>query len=128
MTHGKSSFFMSAAVAAMITGCSSEPPQPQVSYKASVKPIIDQVCAECHLEGGKGAEKSGFRVDTYESLMKGTHYGPVIVAGNPLSSSFYRLVSGRVDPSISMPHGKESLSEAQIKSIELWIEQGAKNN
>ncbi len=128
MTHGKTSFFMSAAVAAMMAGCSAEPPQPQVSFKTSVKPIIDQVCAECHLEGGKGAEKSGFRVDTYESLMKGTHYGPVIVAGNPLSSSFYRLVSGKVDPSIAMPHGKEALADAQIKSIELWIEQGAKNN
>ena len=128
MSYGKTSFVVSAAVAALMTGCSSEPPQPQVSFKASVKPIIDQHCSECHLEGGKGAEKSGFRLDTYDSLMKGTHYGPVVVAGNPLSSSLYRLVSGKVDPSISMPHGKEALAEAQIKSIELWIEQGAKNN
>ena len=128
MTHGKTSFFMSATVAAMMAGCSSEPPQPQVSYKTSIRPIIDQHCSECHLEGGKGAEKSGFRVDNYDSLMKGTHYGPVVVAGNPLSSSLYRLVAGKVDPSISMPHGKETLPEAQVKSIERWIEQGAKNN
>jgi hypothetical protein len=52
----------------------------------------------------------------------------VVVAGDPLSSSLYRLVAGKVDPSIRMPHGKESLSQEEIATIEQWIEQGANNN
>lgn len=128
MMHRKTLPLFAAAAAALMAGCSSEPPQPQVSFKTSIKPIVDQHCSECHLEGGEGSAKSGFRVDSYDSLMKGTHYGPVVVAGDALSSSFYRLVSGKVDPSISMPHGKESLAEGQIMAIEVWIEQGAKNN
>jgi len=128
MMHRKTLPLIAAAVAALLAGCGSEPMQPPISFKASIKPIVDQYCTECHLEGGKGSEKSGFRTDSYESLMKGTHYGPVVVAGNPLSSSFYRLVAGKVDPSIRMPHGKDPLSDGQIKAIEVWIEQGAKNN
>ena len=58
--------------------------------------------------------------------MKGTKFGPVVVAGDPLSSSLYRLVAGKVDPSIRMPHGKEALSQEEILKIEQWIEQGAK--
>ena len=59
--------------------------------------------------------------------MKGTKYGPVVVAGDPLSSSLYRLVAGKVDPSIQMPHGKEALAPEEIVTIERWIEQGAKD-
>ena len=128
MLHRKASFFNSAAVAIFLTGCGSESPQPQVSYQATIKSIVDKNCTECHLEGGEGSSKSGFRTDSYDSLMKGTFYGPVVVPGNPLSSSFYRLVAGKVDPSIRMPHGKDPLSEAEISAIETWITQGAKNN
>ena len=128
MLHRRASFLTSSVVAIFLAGCGSEPPQPQVSYKATIKPIVEKHCTECHLEGGDGSSKSGFRTDTYDSLMKGTFYGPVVVPGNALSSSFYRLVAGKVDPSIRMPHGKEPLSEAEISSIETWILQGAKNN
>ncbi|MCU7855659.1 MAG: hypothetical protein KZQ79_08215, partial [Candidatus Thiodiazotropha sp. (ex Lucinoma borealis)] len=65
---------------------------------------------------------------TTPSYMKGTKFGPVVVAGDPLSSSFYRLVAGKVDPSIRMPHGKEALSTIEISMIENWISQGAENN
>ncbi len=128
MLRRRISCLLSTAIAVFLAGCGSEPQQAQVSYKATIKPIVDKHCTECHLEGGKGSSKSGFRTDSYETLMKGTFYGPVVVPGNALSSSFYRLVAGKVDPSIRMPHGKEPLSESEISSIEIWITQGAKNN
>jgi hypothetical protein len=99
-----------------------------VSFTSDVKPLIDKYCTECHLPGGAGVEASGFVTENYESLMKGTKFGPVVVAGDPLSSSFYRLISGKVDPSIRMPHGKEALSEAEVAIVENWIAQGAQNN
>jgi hypothetical protein len=106
-------------------GCS---PTPTASFSADVKPVLDRYCAECHLEGGKGSQESGFRVDSHELVMKGTRYGPVIVPGDAISSSLYRLVVGKVDPSIRMPHGKEKLSEKEIEAVKSWIAQGAKND
>ena len=109
-----------------LLGCNEEQ-QAQVSYKSDIKPLIDGYCAECHTGNGKGTKASGFAVDSYESLMKGTKYGPVIVAGAPLSSTLYRLVSGKTDASIQMPHSRDSLKANEVRKIELWIEQGAKN-
>lgn len=109
----------------LLTGCGKDS---AVSFKKDVKPIIDQNCVECHLTGGKGFDASGFVVESYDTLMKGTKFGPVIVAGDPLSSSLYRLISGEVDPSIQMPHGKDPLDANEIGTIERWIAQGARNN
>lgn len=119
-------FLSSTLCAGLLAGCSAGP-EP-VSFKSEVKPLVDKYCTECHLPGGTGAEASGFITESYKSLMKGTKYGPVIVAGDPLSSSFYRLIAGKVDPSIRMPHGKEALSEMEIARVENWINQGAKDN
>ncbi|MEW8507490.1 MAG: c-type cytochrome domain-containing protein [Candidatus Thiodiazotropha sp.] len=116
----------STLAASLLAGCSAGPAP--VSFKSEVKPLVDKYCTECHLPGGAGAEASGFITDNYENVMKGTKFGPVVVAGDPLSSSFYRLIAGKVDPSIRMPHGKEALSEMEIAMIETWITQGAKNN
>jgi hypothetical protein len=110
----------------LIAGCNGEP-QEQLSYRTDIKPLIDKYCAECHTQNGKGTKESGFSIGTYDALMKGTKYGPVIVAGDPLSSTLYRLVAGKTDPSIQMPHGKKPLTAKEIGKIERWIEQGAKN-
>jgi hypothetical protein len=109
----------------VLSGCGDD----AVSYAKTIQPLASKYCGECHAsDAGKGARQSGFKMDTYANLMKGTKYGPVIVAGDPDSSTFYRLVAGKVDPSIKMPHGKEALAAADIQAIENWIKQGAKNN
>jgi hypothetical protein len=118
---------LASAISVMVlVGCSPGPAT--VSFSNDVKPLLDKYCTECHLPGGDGAEASGFVTQTYDSVMKGTQFGPVVVAQDPLSSSLYRLVAGKVDPSIRMPHGKEALTQDEILKIEHWIEQGAKNN
>jgi hypothetical protein len=35
------------------------------------------------------------------------------------------MVAGKNDPSIHMPHGKHLLSDEQIETIGVWIDQGA---
>jgi hypothetical protein len=53
----------------------------------------------------------------------------MIIAGDSESSNMALLIEGRADPSISMPHGQqEPVSKADIATIRLWIDQGAKNN
>ena len=113
---------------ALLTGCQEAPQEPQISFSKDIKPLIDQNCTECHTPGQEGSNASGFVTTDYDSIMKGTKYGPVVVAGNAISSSFYRLIAGKVDPSIRMPHGKEAISADNIAKIEKWIDQGAKNN
>ena len=109
------------------SGCSEEPQQ-AVSFSKDVQPVLAQYCEECHQAGGTGAEASGFLVATYGNVMAGTKLGPMVVPHDALSSNLYRLVAGEVHPSITMPHGKEKLTPADIAKIEQWIEQGAKDN
>lgn len=121
----KPSVFTGFAAVSLLAlgGCGQHP-----SFSKDVHPVLKQHCAECHTAGGDGATKSGFQVDSYETIMKGTKFGPVVVAGDPASSSLYRLLSGKVDPSIQMPHGKDPLPEASVEAIAAWIKDGAKNN
>ena len=114
------------AVSAVVA-CTEKPPA--VSFKTDVVPVLQANCMECHKTGGQGQVASGLSMETYESLMKGTKYGPVIKAGDSLSSTLVRLIEGKADPSINMPHGdRQPLNEAQIATIKNWIQQGAQNN
>ena len=86
-------------------------------------------CIACHQAGGAGEQASGFSMVSYEDLMKGTQFGPMIVPGDSLGSNMRVLMEGRADPSISMPHGNmKPVPQAEIDTIRRWIEQGAKNN
>jgi uncharacterized membrane protein len=109
-----------------LVGCQQER---QVSYAQDVKPIIEKHCIECHVSGGAGYDASGFAVDTYEGLIRGTRNGPMIIAGDAEGSNMVVLMEGRADPSISMPHGKmQGATGKEIETIRLWIDQGAQNN
>lgn len=124
----KSTIIMTLSLLPMLAlvGCQSEQ---QVSFGQDVQPIIQKYCIECHVSGGKGYEASGFAMDSYENLMKGTRNGPMIIAGDSQGSNMLVLMEGRADPSISMPHGKmEGATGKEIETIRLWINQGAKNN
>src|ERR1022692_5202386 len=87
------------------TSAFSATAQPEVSYKADVAPIIHDYCLNCHEPGGKGFEKSGLDMRTYQSLMKGTKFGTVIKPGDSFTSILIQLVEGRVHASIKMPFG-----------------------
>jgi hypothetical protein len=127
-SHTLTISFLAAALL-VLSGCGKKEEAPTVSFSNDVKPLLDRYCADCHGEEGVGVDASGFRTDSYEHVMTGTRYGPMVEPGDPLSSSLYRLVSGReVDPSIQMPHGEKKLLQSEIKLIEDWIRQGAKDN
>ncbi len=115
-----------AAFLVSLTACER---QEVVSFSQDVKPIIDRNCLACHQEGGEGHEASGFGMASYEDLMKGTKFGPMIISGDAEGSNMVVLMEGRADPSISMPHGAmDPVRKSDIEVIRAWIEQGAKNN
>lgn len=103
--------------------------QPEVSYKNDVAPIIHDYCLNCHEPGGKGYEKNGLDMRTYQSLMKGTQFGSVINPGNSFTSIMIQAVEGRVHASIKMPYGMSGgLAKDKINVLKKWVDQGAKDN
>ncbi len=108
-----------------LAGCTSNR---EVSFQSDIQPILKSHCVECHSKGGIGFKKSGFRADSYRHVMQGTKYGPVIVPGSSTSSTLYRLIAGKTDPSIRMPYHRDPLPEETVELIATWIDQGAKNN
>jgi hypothetical protein len=100
----------------------------EVSFQEDVMPILQAKCLGCHSPDTEGAVKSGLLMNTYENLMKGTKYGPVIEPGSSLNSVFIQVIEGRVDKSIAMPYHEIPLSENSIEILKTWVNQGAKNN
>lgn len=121
--------WLPAAALTLLAASGCERSAPAVSYQRDVAPILDKHCKACHVPGQAGYVVSGFELTGYESLMKGTQFGPVVLPGDPLTSVLVMLIEGRVDPSIRMPHGEaRPMSQAEIQTIRTWVEQGAKNN
>jgi len=117
---------LSSLIPLVLTACGGEP---AISFSQDVKPIIDKHCVVCHQPDGQGEVASGFDMTSYEGLMEGAMFGPMIIAGDVEGSNMLVLMEGRADPSISMPHGQRDPVPAQdIQTIRLWIEQGANNN
>lgn len=125
-THKTRSLMVLGMLPLLAVGCAREE---AVSFSTQVKPILDANCHSCHSEGGEGLAASGFSVETYEDVMKGTRFGPMVIPGDPLGSNMLVLMEGRADPSISMPHGaRKPLAKSDIETVRAWIEQGARNN
>ena len=103
--------------------------QGEIGYKNDVFPILHDYCLSCHQPGGKGYEKSGLDMRTYESLMKGTKYGAVIKPGDSFTSIIIQVIEGRVHASIKMPYGMSGgLAKDKIAILKKWVDEGAKNN
>ena len=70
----------------VLDGCGAE----VVSFSQDVKPLLDQNCLTCHKAGGEGFIASGFSMESYDDLMKGTRYGPMVIPGDSFSSNIDR--------------------------------------
>ena len=117
------------SVFVVLGGCSRDDESEAVSYRRDIAPLLAEHCGRCHLHDGKGTQKSGFAMDTYEQLLKGTRIGAVIKPGVATASTLMSLVEGRADPKIRMPPDSHNpLATEQISLIRRWINEGAKNN
>lgn len=121
------------ALSTQISACGRN----EVSFAADVQPILEVACIECHTKHGEGVAASGFAVDDYDAVMKGTDLGAVVIAGSSISSTLYMVVAGKTDPEIRMPpHHEEAwaegrgapLGDEEIEALALWIDQGALDN
>lgn len=95
------------------------------TYSGDIQPIFDQYCVRCH---GKNVAENGLRLDSYEGVIKGTQYGPVVVPGAPGSSTLVYVIQGMTSDKIRMPHQQPQLTVNRVQNIIYWIGSGAKNN
>jgi mono/diheme cytochrome c family protein len=102
----------------------------EISFKHDVQPILHDHCISCHQPGGKGYVKSGLDLTSYDGLMKGTKYGPVVIPGNSEVSTFTKLLTG-TNKGLKMPMGLNAtgtLDRQYILIMRKWVAQGARNN
>lgn len=120
------------AVLVGLAGC-----ERQISFADDVQPILNASCVSCHDLSSEGYSSSGFSLVDYNSVMKGTTYGPVVVAESSMTSALYLVIAGKTSPEIRMPPHHDNalaegrgapLSQQNIETIRDWIDQGAKNN
>ncbi|MDP2726264.1 MAG: c-type cytochrome domain-containing protein [Dehalococcoidia bacterium] len=95
------------------------------SYSRDIQPIFDPYCTRCH---GSNLAENGLRLDSYEGVMKGTQFGPVVTPGAPGASSLVYVIQGISSEKIRMPHQEPRLTVNRIQNIIYWIEAGARKD
>ena len=73
----------------------------QTSYAEDVVPILKGYCMSCHQPGGEGYVASGLDLTSYDGLMKGAKFGPMVIPGKPDSSNTFVLIDGKAQ--VRMP-------------------------
>jgi hypothetical protein len=99
-----------------------------VSFNEDVFPILEVRCMECHVPGGSGYEASGLDLRSYDGLMKGTKFGPIVSPGKWVESNLLAVIDRRTDPEIWMPHNRKPLSKCEKLLMRFWVMQGAQDN
>jgi len=98
----------------------------KVSYYKDVRPIFQQHCQGCHQPA---KAQGGFVMTGFADLFERTeHETPGIVAGKPDQSAVYTQITPKTGKPPQMPRGKDPLADREIKIIERWIAQGAKDD
>jgi hypothetical protein len=100
----------------------------KLSYAEDIEPIFKGWCVSCHQPGGQGQQASGLDLTSYDGLMKGTKFGPMVIPKEPDASNLIALVDGRTSPQIRMPYGHKPLPACLRSEIWSWIFEGAENN
>jgi mono/diheme cytochrome c family protein len=103
----------------------------KVDFVKDVQPLLAKSCVVCHGADPKGKKPKGkYDLTTKDGAMtSGEHKGKNIVAGKSEESLFYTTLLhavGKDDDEVGrMPYKKDPLSDAQIKMLKAWIDQGA---
>ena len=106
-----------AALTALAAGAQTPSEGDLEFFEAKVRPLLIDKCFECHASTSKRV-KGGFKLDTYDDLLRGGENGPVVVPGDVEASPLVKAV--RYDGELQMPP-KEQLDAASINVLEEWV-------
>ena len=100
-------------------------PGDPVTY-ADVAPILVGRCVKCHGANSiMGRPPEGYRLDTLQQTLDASDRVRV-VPGNPSASELLRRIRGESRPRMPFD-GPPYLDDAQIRLVEQWIAQGARD-
>lgn len=94
-----------------------------VDYGREVKPLLASACVQCH---GANNPKSGLRLDTAASILKGGESGAAVVRGRADESLLVALLKGAHGEIPAMPYKRNPLGDSQVELIKRWINEGAR--
>jgi WD40 repeat protein len=98
----------------------------EISYYRHVRPILQQHCQGCHQPAK--AEGEFIMIRHADLLKPGMRYDAGIVPGQPEKSSVFQLITPHKGKPPEMPRGKDALSDYDVKLIQKWITQGARDD
>lgn len=93
------------------------------TYDEDVLPVFKQHCVNCH---GNDKQKGGLNLATFSAMQQGGSSGAVVAPGDPDKSRVFTLSAHKEEP--KMPPSGNKIADAQLATIRLWIEQGAREN
>ena len=104
----------------IIVSCTQEPP---ISFNEEIRPILNDNCLVCH---GGVKQLGDFSLLLPQSAFVAAESGkvPIIPGSHRKSELYQRLVHH--DAESRMPKDAPALSEAEIKKLARWIDEGAK--
>ena len=119
-----------AAASAMLVGSSLQPVTAQEDagtasyYSEKVRPIFDQRCGVCHLNGNFSG---GFGLGTKADTLLGGDKALDVAPGDPAKSMLVKLIrhEGTPDDPKNMPLGRNQLSDREVAIITNWVKAGA---
>lgn len=104
------------------TACGEDSPPGRVDFHRDVEPIFQTRCQRCH---GADKQRGGLRLDRKESVLAGgDSQEPAVVPGKSAASPLLSRLKTN-DPALRMPPTGERLSDAEVRRLQLWIDQGA---
>ena len=78
-------------------------------FAADIRPILASRCYQCH---GPDLQQNGLRLDSLESILRGSANGTVVIPGNSEKSPLVRRILGLDRP--QMPYGGPPLSAESV--------------
>ncbi len=92
----------------------------KVKFIKDLAPDFVTICQRCH---SGNDPRGGFRVVTFEDLMRGGDSGAVLVAGDLERSRLWELINGGPP---KMPPGQARIYRGWYNNLKIWIEEGCK--
>ena len=97
-----------------------------VSFAEDVTPILEAKCVICHGgadENGAITKEMQLDLTSYDALMIGSEYGPIVEPGNVEDSVLWMMIEVG-----DMPQEGDPLTAEELEVIQAWIAEGAQNN
>jgi uncharacterized membrane protein len=98
-----------------------------ISFSKDVFPIIKKHCLPCHASDSDN--KSELVLESYNDIMTGGKHGSPIVPGKGSESLIVQKVGPNPPFGRQMPvMSRTKLTDGQVDTLTMWIDQGAKKN